>query len=414
MSGPLHGVRVLDLTSMISGPLTTMLLADQGADVIKIENPRGGDLNRHVSTARNGMPASFLNNNRNKRSLVIDLKDERGVRALKALARTADVLVQNFRPGVVERLGIGPDELRGEAPGLVYVSIFGFGDRGPYARKPVYDPLIQAVSGLASVQGGSDSARPRLVRTIVPDKLTGYACAQAVTAALYHKARTGEGQAITLNMLDAVIAFLWSSDMGGRTLVGDEVPVETAQSWIDLIYETRDGYISVAVNTDREWAGLCRALGRPELIRDPRFETPRLRHRNIDERLSLTQEMLSRGTSAEWLARLEAEDVGCAPVLTRAEMIAHPQVAANGTVIESDHPVAGRVRQARPAARFSRAPFEIRHGAPGFGEHSVEVLREAGLGGEEIAAMVADGVVVAGTARSGGDGATEEAAGRSS
>ena len=414
MSGPLHGVRVLDLTSMISGPLTTMLLADQGADVIKVENPRGGDLNRHVSTARNGMPASFLNNNRNKRSLVIDLKDERGVRALKALARTADVLVQNFRPGVVERLGIGPDELRGEAPGLVYVSIFGFGDRGPYARKPVYDPLIQAVSGLASVQGGSDSARPRLVRTIVPDKLTGYACAQAVTAALYHKARTGEGQAITLNMLDAVIAFLWSSDMGGRTLVGDEVPVETAQSWIDLIYETRDGYLSVAVNTDREWAGLCRALGRPELIRDPRFETPRLRHRNIDERLSLTQEMLSRGTSAEWLARLEAEDVGCAPVLTRAEMIAHPQVTANETVIESDHAVAGRVRQARPAARFSRAPFEIRHGAPGFGEHSVEVLREAGLGGEEIAAMVSDGVVIAGPARSGGDDATEEAAGRAS
>ena len=414
MSGPLHGVRVLDLTSMISGPLTTMLLADQGADVIKIENPRGGDLNRHVSTARNGMPASFLNNNRNKRSLVIDLKDERGVRALKALARTADVLVQNFRPGVVERLGIGPDELRGEAPGLVYVSIFGFGDRGPYARKPVYDPLIQAVSGLASVQGGSDSARPRLVRTIVPDKLTGYACAQAVTAALYHKARTGEGQAITLNMLDAVIAFLWSSDMGGRTLVGDEVPVETAQSWIDLIYETRDGYISVAVNTDREWAGLCRALGRPELIRDPRFETPRLRHRNIDERLSLTQEMLAQGTSEEWLAKLEAEDVGCAPVLTRAEMIAHPQVTANGTVIESDHLVAGRVRQARPAARFSRAPFEIRHGAPGFGEHSVEVLREAGLGGEEIAAMVADGVVIAGPARSGGDGATEESAGRAS
>ena len=210
-------------------------------------------------------------------------------------------------------------------------------------------------------------------------------------------------------MVDAVVAFLWSSDMGGRTPVGDEVPVETAQSYTDLIYETQDGYISVAVNTDKEWAGLCRALGRPELIRDPRFETPRLRHLNIDERLALTQEMLARGTSEEWLDRLEAEDVGCAPVLTRAQMITHPQVAANATVIESDHPVAGRIRQARPAARFSCAPFEIRHGAPGFGRHSVEVLRDAGLTPVEIAALVADGVVVADSAQAGSAPGREEA-----
>ena len=173
MAGPLNGVRVVDLTTMISGPLATMLLADQGAEVIKVENPNGGDLTRWVSTARNGMAASFLNNNRNKESLVLDLKQEEGVGLLKDLVKTADVLVQNFRPGVVERMGIGADVMRALNPGLIYVNMSGFGATGPYASKPVYDPLIQAVSGIASVQGGSDDARPRLVRTIVPDKLTG-------------------------------------------------------------------------------------------------------------------------------------------------------------------------------------------------------------------------------------------------
>jgi len=406
MQGPLSGICVIDLTTMVSGSLGTMLLADQGAEVIKVENPRTGDHTRLVSTRRGGMSASFVNNNRNKRSLAIDLKAPAGREALMRLLENADVLVQNFRPGVMERLGLGADEVRARAPGLVYVSISGFGAEGPYAMKPVYDPLIQAVSGLASIQGGSDAARPRLVRTIIPDKLTGYVTAQAITAALVQRGRTGRGEAITVNMLDAVVAFLWHSDMGGRTFVGDESPAERAQSFIDLIYETTDGHISVAVNSDKEWAGLCRALDRPDLMVDPRFRTAEDRQKNIDGRLEATQEVLRTGSSAHWLSRLEAEDVGAVPVLTRSEMIEHPQIAANGTLIETDHPSAGRLRQARQAARFAGGEMEIRHAAPALGQHSREILAEAGLTDQEIEALIAEGIAAATETGSGSEPGT--------
>ena len=392
MNGPLDGVNIVDLTTMISGPTSTMILADQGANVIKVENPKGGDHTRHVSTSRNGFSASFVNNNRNKRSVTIDLKTEQGVGVLKHLAKQADVLVQNFRPGVVERIGIAEEQIRAIAPSIVYVSISGFGDIGPYSQKPVYDPLVQAVSGLTTVQGGSDEMRPRLVRTIVPDKLTGFAAAQAITAALLHRMKTGEGQHVRLSMLDTVISFLWGSDMGGHTFVGDELEKESAQSFIDLIYETREGYISVAVQSDKEWAGLCRAFDKPEWVDDPRFKTAKLRHDHIDERLALTQEMLLADTAEAWLGRLEAEDVPCAPVLTRREVIRHPQVVANQIVMESDHPVAGRVRQAGPFAKFSKSPAGLRLPAPKLGENTVEILKEHGYSAQEIDHLLADHV----------------------
>ena len=334
MSGPLSGFRVVDLTAMISGPLATMILADQGADVIKIENPAGGDHTRMVSNRRGGFSASFLNNNRNKRSIALNLKDPQGLEVLKRLLAKADVVVQNFRPGVAERMGLGEDAVREVAPNIVYVSISGFGEAGPYAGKPVFDPLVQALSGLTTVQAGSDEVRPRLVRTILPDKLTGITASQAITAALLARERTGEGQHVRLSMLDSIIAFLWSSDMSNQTFVGDEFPLEKAQSFIDLIYETKDGYISVAVQTDKQWAALTRALERPEWLDDPRFETPAARQENIDARLNLTQEVLLERTSAEWLERLDAEDVPCVPVLMRREMVRHPQVLANETVVE--------------------------------------------------------------------------------
>ncbi|MGI9406239.1 MAG: CaiB/BaiF CoA transferase family protein [Hyphomicrobiaceae bacterium] len=396
MAGPLQGVRILDLTSMISGPVTTMMLADQGADVIKVENPRGGDFTRAVSTRREGFSATYINNNRNKRSIALNLKDPRGVETLKRLAQDCDVMVQNFRPGVVDRMGIGEADIRTVAPSIIYVSISGFGKDGPYAQKPVYDPLVQALSGLTTVQAGSDEVRPRLVRTILPDKLTGYAGAQAITAALFARERTGEGQHITLSMLDTVIAFLWNSDMGAHTFVGDELKKETSQSFNDLIYETGDGYISVAVQSDKEWAGLARVVDKPEWLEDPRFANAALRHKNIDARLELTQEVLRNDTTASWLERLEAEDVPCAPVLKRREMIHHPQVVANDMIVESDHPVAGRVRQARLAPRFSGTPSPTPHPAPGLGDDTVSILGDAGFSADEIDALISDGVAVAG------------------
>lgn len=393
MPGPLHGYRIIDMTSMVSGPLATMLLADQGADVIKIEHPDGGDHTRSAPDRRAGLSAMFLNNNRNKRSVVLDLKHRRGLEVLMRLVAPADVFVQNFRPGVAERMGIGEDSIRRIRPSIVYVSISGFGDRGPYRGKPVYDPLVQALSGLATVQAGSDDTRPRLVRTILADKLTGITAAQAVTAALLARERTGEGQHVRVSMLDAVIAFLWGSDMASQTFVGDELPQQEAASFIDLIYETSDGHVSVAVQTDREWAALTRALERPGWLEDERFSTPARRQENIDERLALTQDILRTRSSAEWLARLESEGVPCAPVLTRGQMIRHPQTIENESVVEMDHTDAGRLRQARAAARFSRTPCAILRGAPRLGEHTDTVLSELGYSEAEIAELTAAGAI---------------------
>ncbi|HVZ09794.1 CaiB/BaiF CoA transferase family protein [Rhodopila sp.] len=378
MPGPLHGYRIVDLTSMISGPHATMILADQGADVIKVENPDGGDHTRAANNRRGGFSASFLNNNRNKRSVALDLKRPAARQALLRLIATADVFIQNFRPGVAERMGLGEDTVRAAAPEIIYVSISGFGETGPYAGKPVYDPLIQAVSGLATIQAGSDTERPRLVRTIVPDKLTAVSAAQAITAALLARERTGRGQHVRLSMLDAVIAFLWASDMGSQTFVGEDIPQQEAASFIDLIYETASTAISVAVQTDKEWQALTRALDQPDWSRDPRFLTPALRQRHINDRLSMTQAVLKTRPAEEWLERLTVEGVPCAPVLTRTAMLSNPQVVANGIIVETDHPHAGRLRQARPAARFSATPATIRHGGAALGEHTHAVLAELG------------------------------------
>ncbi|WPZ35134.1 CoA transferase [Thalassobaculum sp. OXR-137] len=392
MAGPLEGFRIIDLTSVVSGPLGTMLLADQGAEVIKIEHPAGGDFTRAMANRQGGFSASFLNNNRSKKSVALNLKDPRGVEAVLKLAATADAFVQNFRPGVTDRMGLGEAAVRAVNPSIVYCSISGFGDTGPYADKPVYDPLVQALSGLTSIQGGSDDARPRLVRTIIPDKLTGYTSAQAITAALLKRERSGEGQHVKVSMLDSVIDFLWHSDMGSQTFVGGELPQEKAASFIDLIYETTDGYITVAVNTDKQWKSLTAALETPEWLEDPRFLTPALRHENIDDRLTLTQSVLATESSAYWLERLEAHDVPCAPVLTRSAMIDHPQIRATGIVVELDHPQAGRVRQARPAATFSVSAPDLSHGAPVLGADTDAMLASAGFTDAEIATLRAEGV----------------------
>jgi len=393
MSGPLSGYKIIDLTSMVSGPLATLILADQGAEVLKIENPRGGDYTRGVSNKNGGLSASFLNNNRNKKSITLNLKDQSAVEILMRLVKGADVFVQNFRPGVAERIGVGEAAIRAVAPNIIYVSISGFGAKGPYAKKPVYDPLVQALSGLTSIQGGSDALRPRLVRTILPDKLTGFTAAQAITAALLSRERDGIGQHVQLSMLDTVVSFLWASDMSSQTFVGREFAQEKAQSFIDLIYETKDGYISVAVQSDKEWLGLTRALEKPEWLQDERFLTSALRHHNIDDRLRLTQEVLLEKTASEWLDLLEAQDVPCAPVLHRSEVIDHPQVIANEILMENHHPQAGLLRQARGAAQFSQTPPTQRYGAPLLGQHSVEELKKVGLSDDELEQLIADGVI---------------------
>ncbi|MEM9406187.1 MAG: CoA transferase [Acidobacteriota bacterium] len=392
-AGPLSGYRILDLTTMVSGPMATLLLGDQGADVIKVETTTGGDLTRHLGPQRGGLTAIFVTLNRNKRSLAIDLKSERGREVLLDMIRDTDVFVQNFRPGAAERMGLDEATLRAIRPDLIYVSISGFGEKGPYANKRVYDPIIQGLSGLASIQADAEG-RPKMVRLIVPDKLTAMTAAQAITAALLARERTGKGQHVRLSMLDAMVSFLWPEGMTAHTLVGDGVGNRKRGSLADLIYETKDGYITVSTMSDLEWEALARATEHEEWITDPRFETAALRMRNFADRRQMVGETLTERTSAEWLERFEAEDVPCAPINTREDLLVDPQIAENELIVEMEHPLAGSVRMTRPAARFDETPTSLRLPAPGLGEQSLEVLEEAGLGAEELAQLQEDGVVV--------------------
>ena len=392
MPGPLHGFRVLDITTMVSGPVATMMLADQGADVIKIEPP-GGELMRRVGVERRGMTASFLSCNRGKRSLAIDLKSAEGASIALQLAATADVLVQNYRPGAIDRMGFGEEAVRAVRPDIVFVSISGFGESGPYAHKRVYDPVIQALSGLADIQSDRATGEPRMVRTIVPDKTTSVTAAQAITAALLARERSGEGQHVRLSMLDTMIAYLWPEGMSALSWVGCEADPARGQMGLDLIFRTVDGYITAGAVTDAEWAGLCRALDRGDLLTDPRFATPALRFANVAERRAIMGEEIAKWPAAEILARMEAEQVPSAPVLTRRELLDNPQVVENGTIEIHEDPELGPVRQPRPAARFDRTPAQVRAMAPFLGADNAAILGELGYGEEDTAALEARGVL---------------------
>jgi crotonobetainyl-CoA:carnitine CoA-transferase CaiB-like acyl-CoA transferase len=388
MGGALEGIRVVDLTTVISGPVCTMILADQGADVIKVEPP-GGDIARR--TAGDGeFTAMFVSSNRGKRSIALDLKQPAQLEALRRLIAGADVLVQNFRPGTMERLGLDEPLVRQTNPGLVYVSISGVGETGPYVRKRVYDPVIQSLSGFTDVQANQDTGRPQMIRTIVADKTTAVYAAQAICAALVARGRTGKGQHIRLSMLDAVIAFLWPEAMTQYTVVGRESDPQPAPR-PDLIFRTLDGYITVGSLSDMEWRGLCGVIGRPEWIDDPRFKTPAARSRNAAERLALVGEILAGGSAQDWLDRLDAADVPCAPVLRRAQVMDDVQVVANELIETFDQPGLGTVRQPRPAARFDQTPARIGGPAPRIGEHTRAVLSELGYDPAEIEALMTSG-----------------------
>ncbi|HPG27969.1 MAG TPA: CoA transferase [Myxococcota bacterium] len=379
MPGPLDGHRIVDLTTMISGPMATCLLADQGADVIKVESPGVGDLVRRLGVSKEGITATFATTNRNKRSIVLDLKQAQDREAFERLVATADVVVQNFRPGVAERMGIGEPDLRRLRPDLVYVSISGFGETGPYAHKRVYDPIVQALSGLATIQGNRGAGRPAMCRLIIPDKITAITAAQAITAALLARERTGEGQHVRLSMIDAMVALAWPEGFAGMTFVGEENDVPRNALAQDLVFETADGYMTAGAVSDSEWQGLTRALGHPEWLDDDRFRTAAGRVAYAKERLDQTADVLRTRTTAEWLELLDREQVPCAPILPLSEVIRHPQVVENGLLFESEHPVAGRLRQPRAAARFDRTPTAYERPAPRLGEHTQEILAELGM-----------------------------------
>ncbi len=389
--GPLSGFSILDLSAVLSGPLATMWLADQGAEVIKVE-PFHGDIVRFMGGGDSGISPTFLSANRGKKAISINLKTEAGVNVIKKISEAVDVFVQNFRPGAIDRMGLGYKVISASNPGIVYCSISGFGDTGPYSHKRVYDPVIQSLSGLADIQRDRETGRPRMVRTTIPDKTTAITAAQAITAALLSRERSGKGQHVSLAMIDAMIALTWAEGMAGYTIIGneDKVPPQLAP---DLIFKTSNGYITAGAVSNAEWQGMCLALDREEWLDDDRFSTPGGRVRYVSERLKMTAEVIATRTTEHWLKVLDEHHVPSAPVLSRKELLTHEQIIENKLIEEMDQPGLGRVRQPRPAARFSGTPAKIQGPAPRLGEHSREILKHFGISETAIEKLFKDDVV---------------------
>lgn len=390
--GPLQGIKVLDLTSMVSGPVAAMMLGDQGADVIKVE-PTHGEQLRYLGEKHNDITPTFYSCNRNKKSLAIDLKSVAGKEVLWKLIDDADVLLQNFRPGAIERMGFSEEVVRKRNAGIIFVSISGFGEEGPYAHKRVYDPIIQGLSGAADIQANRETGRPGMFRIIIADKISALTAAQAISSALFHRERKGEGQHIKLSMLDATVAFFWPEGMSGLTFAEKEADHKKSFSSIDLIYESSDGYITMSTVSDKEWAGFCTAVGRPELVNDERFATARARRQNIVARREIAGAEIVKRPTQELLQILDAQDVPCAPILSRQELLDHPQIEESGTISRQQVGGFGEVRQAIPAARFQLTESTLRLPAPKLGQHSLEILAELGYGERESKELIDANIV---------------------
>ncbi len=393
MAGPLEGYRIIDLTAFITGPLASMILGDQGAQVIKIEPPGAGDVMRYMGTGRGGLSTLFASCNRSKRSVVLNLREARGRELLEQLTKDADVFLQNFRPGVVERLGIGEARMRELNPRLIYVSISAFGHEGPYAQRPAFDHIVQAMAGIPAVQADPETGKLCFVRQAICDKVTAYTAAQSITAALLARERGAGGQHLRLAMLDAAIAFMWPDGMGNQMILEDDVPEYPSLSIAYRMNTTADGHVAVAPITDPQVHGLFRAAGREDLIEDPRFATVQTRFANLRALIEEVRPSLEGLTNDEILERLTAEDVPCGPVLSLDEVPTHPQVQANETLVETQHPQMGRLRQPRPPVRFEATPAEIRRPAPALGAHTDEVLQTLGLSSAELTDLRAKGIV---------------------
>jgi len=395
MNGPLAGIRIIDLTTVVLGPFATQLLADLGADVIKVEAPEG-DVLRHIAPMRNrGMGHIFLHHNRNKRSVVLDLKKPAGREALLRLAAKADALVHNARPQSMQRLKLSYQDVAAANPGIVYVGAYGYGERGRRAGQPAYDDLIQGVSGLTWMAQRAGAGRPRYVPTAITDRITGLSTVNAVTTALLCRARTGKGQSVEVPMYETVAHMLLGDHLCGRSFDPPMEPLlyERMLAEHRVPYATKDGYVCVLVYNDRQWRSFFKLVGREEMFdRDPRFSSQTARSQNINAVYAFVAECMAARTSAEWLQLLKDADIPVAPVNSIDDVIDDPHLAEAGFFRMMDHPTEGRLRvMATPSSWSATPPGELRP-APRLGEHSAEILKEAGYSEKEIEKMIAGGV----------------------
>jgi crotonobetainyl-CoA:carnitine CoA-transferase CaiB-like acyl-CoA transferase len=393
--GPLAGIKVVDLTTVVLGPLATQILGDLGAEVIKIESP-DGDIMRYAGPARHReMGHVFLNLNRNKRSLVLDLKQEAAAPVLLALVRQSDVLMHNMRPQAMTRLGFGWDRLREANPRLVYCSAHGYGQDGPFADRPAFDDIIQGGCGLVALEMAT-GGEARFVPTLIGDKTVGLTMVYAVIAALLQRMRTGEGQAVEVPMLETMTAFVMAEHMGGLTFDPPIGPPGYSRMLAPdrRPHRTADGHICILPYTDRHWKDFFRIAGRPELADDPRLADAQTRSRYVAELYVLIAECVRDAPTAFWLDKLKSADIPCGPVNALAALPADEHLAAVDMFPRSDHPSEGVIRVVRPPVRFGDADCTLRRPAPRLGQHSREILKEAGFGDREIDDLFARKVAI--------------------
>ena len=394
-AGPLSGVRVLDLTSVVLGPYATQMLGDLGADIIKIEAPEG-DTTRYTGPRRHADMASlFMGINRNKRSIVLDLKQASARAALLRLVDTADVFVHNIRPQKLEKLGLGPDTLLARQPRLIYAGIHGWREDGPYSGRPAYDDIIQGLCGIAGLMDKL-TGEPRYAPTILADKTCGLMAAQAILAALYHREKTGRGQFIEIPMFETMVSFVMVEHLHGRTFVPEEGPLGYARvlaPW-RRPYRTADGYVCMLAYTDAQWRRFWDVLGRPEMMQDPRFVDMAARSRNIDEVYRLAGEQLDSRTTAEWIALFDQLEIPAGPVNSLEQVMDDPHLDAIGFFRRMQHPTEGEVVMPDVPVRFAETPAAIGRLPPRLGEHGREILQEIGMRTDEIEKLAASGGLV--------------------
>jgi crotonobetainyl-CoA:carnitine CoA-transferase CaiB-like acyl-CoA transferase len=395
MSGPLTGVRIVDLTTVVMGPFATQILADLGADVVKVEPPEG-DVLRHIAPMRHhGMGHIFLHHNRSKRSIVLDLKQPAGREVLLRLTRAGDVLIYNVRPQAMRRLRLAYEDVAAVNPRIIYVGAYGYSESGRYAGQPAYDDLIQGMAALPSIFADAGADRPRYVPTAIADRITGLAAVNAVTAALFCRERTGKGQAVEVPMFETLAHMVLGDHMSGRTF---EPPIKPFRYERMLAphrvpYATKDGYVCLLVYNDKHWRSFFRLIGREGMFdSDSRFSSQEARSRNIAEVYAFVAEQMARRTSADWLRLLKEADIPVTPLNSIEDVIDDPHLGESGFFVMTEHPTEGRLRLMATPGAWSQTPPGALRPAPRLGEHSVEILREAGYADTEIEAMIASGV----------------------